>query len=42
MRGGDAMSIFEIIMVIFTAMGFIIALITLIIYLIDKFSAKRK
>ena len=35
------MSMFEIIIVIFAAMGFIVALITLIILLIDKCS-KRK
>jgi len=36
------MSVFEIISVIFMAMMFIIALMTLIVYIADKFSSKRK
>jgi len=39
-KGGDAMS-YEIINIVFVAMTFVVLLITLMIYLIDKFS-KRK
>ena len=41
-RGGYAMSGFEIISVIFMAKMFIIALMTLIVYITDKISSKRK
>jgi len=40
-KGGEAMSNFEIIVVVFNAVTIVIALIRLMIYLIDLFS-KRK
>jgi len=41
MKGGDAMSAFEIIMIIFGAISIFMALVRLMIYLADKFSQRK-
>ena len=41
MKGGEAMSTYEIIVIIFLAMTFIVALVKLMIYLVDKFSQRK-
>lgn len=41
LRGGDAMSIFEAFMLVFTAMTFVVALVKLIIALVDIFNKKK-
>jgi len=41
-RGGEAMSAFEIIMIIFVAMTFIVTFIKLVIGMFDMFSRKGK
>jgi len=42
MKGGELMSGFEIIMIIFAAMTFIVTLIKLMVYILDAISGKRK
>jgi len=40
-RGGEAMSVYEVVTIVFLAMMFVVALVKLMIYISDKFS-KRK
>jgi len=42
MKGGDAMSVYEIIVVLFLSMNFVVGLVKLMMYISDKFPVKRK
>ena len=41
-KGGEAMSVYEVLMIVFGAVSIVIALVRLSIYVSDKFSLKRK
>ena len=41
LKGGEAVSTYEIIIVIFTAMTFTTALVKLAVYIVDSFSKKK-
>ena len=41
-KGGEAVSVYEIIVIVFLAMTFVVALIKLMIYITDTFSGKGK
>ena len=42
MKGGELMSVYEVIMIVILSMTFVVALIKLMIYIAETFSGKGK